>query len=104
MSGFYKTKNSDFVTTLHVSDPTIYPKKIKLMVYTIDVSKITKVAGVGDVIQMKSIKWSQRNDKVVGTIGRNHKWMSYYLFPISGSNVPYGQFGERFGYLTEDDS
>ena len=56
------------------------------------------------MIQMKNIKWSRRNDKVVGTIGRNHKWMSYYLFPISGSNVPYGQFGERFGYLTEDDS
>ena len=104
VSGFYKTKNQDFVTTLHVTDASIYPKKVKLSVYTIDVTKITKVAGVGDVIQMKNIKWSQRNEKMVGTIGRNHKWMSYYLFPISGSNVPYGQFGERFGYLTEEDS
>jgi hypothetical protein len=69
VSGYCKTKSDDYVYTVQITDPTIFPAKAKLSVYTSDVSKLVKIAGVGDVILVTNAKWTKSHGKLCGIIG-----------------------------------
>lgn len=97
ISGTHKTQSKDYIATIRITDPSIYPESVQISVFCHSLYDVPKVVTLGDIICLSGFSFKQYNGKLVGLAGSNSKHTRFMLFSLEGDSLaPYADYKGRF--------
>lgn len=96
------SESSDFLSTLKITDPSIFPSTVNISIFTKTAQEMSKVAGYGDIVRLEQFSFKLHKGHLSGRNSFSTKQSKFHLFSlVEDTQIPYGSFRGLFSNIPE---